>query len=143
MTTIAWDGKILAADTQTTCAAYKTNYRKISVINDRYAVAVAGEIQNINIFNDWIKNGLDSANPPKLENSFGAILVDKESGFVYEVDNNGIPYKSENPFIARGSGEQAAMALMSIGKSAVEAVEITADIDIYTGKPVDWVQVFE
>lgn len=157
MTTIVWDGKTLAADTQ----ACNSNLiadgeaQKIHVFPDPFrvyskiitdenytddiilAVGIAGEYAHTLPILKWLKKeggalekfpSLDKFFGEKKEISINMILVTGEQVFEFVNGWSVIP-----GYTAIGSGYQLASSFLSIGYSAEEAVKATMKLDIYTG----------
>lgn len=157
-TVIAWDGHILAADSQTTEGAGRKHYwsHKIRHI-DHYYVGAAGDLNVIQaFFRTWGKEGREAAEKKAIELSkAGSIMDDRTIALIIvdektknmelwssdgeagqAVQDYGAPY-------AIGSGSGPAIASMKSGKDAAEAVEITEEIDVYVGGPVQYVDLDE
>lgn len=136
MTTIAWDGKTLAADsgvfTDTDLICPPQN--KIEIVRNTL-IACAGNEDEGNIFVRWYKAGAKFSKFREAENSFEAIIVNKRGAFT----NNGKPVfnrLNRGEKWAIGSGGDMAMALMAGGKSAPEAVALVSKIHVFSRPPV-------
>ncbi len=140
MTTIAWDGKYLAADSRETSAgcAMPVAEPKIKKLGDVY-VACAGPAEIIEEFEQWVAGGRnpdETPAEPEGDDGFQA--------FVFEADGRMMSYTDEMKAFpcpagfAIGSGWKSAMTLMSIGLSAEQAVKTICEknLDVYTGLPV-------
>lgn len=137
MTTIAWDGYVLAADKQTTYGGSK--YRitnKIEPVAGGY-IACAGNVAQIHHFLRWYRGG-KKVKKPELVN-FTAIMVVRGKLSLWEGDSE-IPCRIEE-CMAEGSGWRWAAAAMDFGKTAVEAVQYAATRDNGTGGGVDFVVI--
>lgn len=140
MTTIAWDGKTLAGDTQATRASLR-NYCESKVFrittNEGAHVLLGcsgGEAESMQIV-EWLKADRAEMLKPKLDaDSFTGILVDKSG--VYRLDSRLHPLKLMEAFHAVGNGRDFAIAAMHLGCSAREAVELAAVYDVFTGGPI-------
>ena len=137
MTTIAWDGKTLAADRQAHHGPSNTKYecKKLRVLNGR-AIAGAG----IKCLNDamasWITCGGDLPEACKQGEYIVVVAKGENTCEVYE----GVPIPLVIPSgvkLAWGSGAQAAMAAMECGKNAEEAIQIASRVDLDTGMGYD------
>jgi hypothetical protein len=137
MTTIAWDGKTLAADKQTTCAGSKFRVtQKIEAVTGGY-VACAGNVAQINHFLRWYRGGR-RGKAPNLED-FNAIMVVRGRVSLWEGDSE--ISCDANEKLAEGSGWKWALAAMDFGKTAVEAVKYASTRDNGTGCGVDFVVI--
>ena len=132
MTTIAWDGETLAADSQLTGGdfVYQQNDKKIFNVNG-HLVAMAGDDGQCWQFLDWYRNP-DQDYPDKLDD-MGALAITKRGAFEY--GSCKIPTKIKPPF-AIGTGSAFAMGAMLHGASAAEAVDIACKLDKYSSKPI-------
>lgn len=136
MTTIAWDGHILAVDSQSTSGSLilsntvKKLYRDVG---DYKAIAFAGALQENVIFLDWVRDGMKK-DSPKFD---GCAMCIDASGALYVFDGNhkGRPLKTDYKD-ANGTGSEIAMGAMDAGANAIDAVEIACKLDVYTGGKV-------
>lgn len=143
MTTIAWLGRTLAADTQLTYSDdTKTFCHKIHLLGDNHVVAIAGDFDAEFHFkrwllagakvDDWLGSVLQFVKKPKFE----AIYIDKyDQKWYYTNGPEAIPI--EHRFHAIGSGGRIAMAAMHMGLNAVDAVLLAGDLDVNTNKIVE------
>lgn len=139
MTTIAWDGKTLAADKRSASKSGPiTIITKIFNI-DGVLVGTSGAGPQCSMLLDWAKTKFDPEKYPfKDPKEYSRILVINQDKTVLEYDTySKYPEVIENPFYAIGSGRAYAMAAMHCGKTAIEAVEIAAAYDINSGNGID------
>jgi hypothetical protein len=140
MTTVAWDGKTLAADRQTTdCGAVFRLGSKITPVPGGF-IACAGKITDIHKLTAWVKAGM-RGKPPASEDGVDGVLV--KGGKVYYVESSTFIERDRQEKIATGSGWMWAMAAMDHGKTAAEAVAYACTRDNGTGGGVDQVQPFK
>ena len=150
MTTIAFDGNMLAADSQTTQGDYRLSLhaQKIfqpavgenwRVMGQRVvAYGVAGTLQGWHYLREALAgfNGLsvNTTFPKGVVVSYLVVTEDGEvyAGGQYENDNVAWLTKVSAP-IAVGSGAEFAMGAMAQGATAAQAVEIAARFDVNTG----------
>lgn len=142
MTTVAFDGKTLAADTlisQDNCRFGQAD--KCFRLSNGYVFAAAGATALSYQFKDWIEGGMNPDSVPKLEDRpfEGILIID---GNAFELTRFGELFPACVPW-AGGSGWQAAMVAMRLGKTATEAVELAASVDVYTGGPITTIKVIE
>ena len=133
-TTIAYDGKTVAFDSQRTCGHYKT-WTNAKVTRIRGAlVGCAGDVAEIMKFKAWYANPLlPFPGTKEIE-----VLVVEPNGKVYTYGDNPTKIEISAP-CAIGSGGSIALGAIVAGKTAKEAVEIAATQDIYTGGTI-WVE---
>lgn len=142
MTTIAWKGDIIAADSQLTIgdSVRIISSPKIIQIGPSTVIAVAGDTdETLKAINFFSKEGwqekLDDT-PDKME--LEALLW--HGGKMYLLDGTLYPEPLVVPYHAVGNGWQLALAAMALGKSAEEAVIFTAEHNIYTNNKI---QIFD
>jgi 20S proteasome alpha/beta subunit len=145
MTTIAFDGKVLAADRQQTYGddiGYRV--KKIKAFKDGCLVGGAGDAWACDRIIAWLekperRRGL----PPKIDGDDVAVevLLIKRSGVICLVDNRGHIQELTEKVAAIGSGAQYALALLEMGVSATEAVLKTAKRISGTGLGVDTLEL--
>jgi hypothetical protein len=138
MTTIAWDGKTLAADTLVTANGMAFGKaKKIHKLKDGRYFALCGSFSVEPAVIEWLNGG---EKPQILDvEGVGGIVVEKngrafEFGRAYRLFPACVPW-------AGGSGEQIAMTAMKCGKTAVEAVKVACKLDIHTREPVDYIRI--
>ena len=135
MTTIAWDGKTVAADSRVTRGDHvipgEANLRKIIHLRDGSVFAGSGVLENINLALNWIEDGMPERKPTIKEAMRGFVV--NHDGEVFEFSEALILDRCYAPFFAIGSGDQYALAAMHLGCDARRAVEVAATFDTGTG----------
>ncbi|NIT13220.1 MAG: hypothetical protein GTN99_02950 [Candidatus Dadabacteria bacterium] len=137
MTTIAFDGKILAADSRIGGDYNDDTGAKIQQVGSAY-IGIAGSVSAALLFIKWFR---DQTKPrPEFaddNNDFYCLVIRKEgkkrrkwTASVY--DNNMVKMETGTP-AAIGSGSPYAIAAMACGKNAIDAVKIARQFDPYTG----------
>lgn len=135
MTTIAFDGKTLAADTLWQ-SAYRQQHDTPKIRRRGGLVwGTAGDASDGFIFDEWLADGMPKDKKPTLS--------DKD-GFVALVVENGVAYRYEGALVripagvpaATGSGCEIAMGAMMAGASAKRAVEIAIKLNSGSGGKV-------
>ena len=141
MTTIAYDGKTLAADRQ---MGGWMNVGKIFKLKDgSYAAGAGNNFDAIRRIVAWLIAGSkQDARPEIREQDAPDLLI---------VDKHGVcnwmtwPYHEgpviTEPFFAVGSGSEYALGAMASGMSARRAIEIACRFDAHSGKGIDAVRV--
>lgn len=136
MTTIAFDGKVLATDSQVSCENIKyTDEQKLFRI-DGALYAFAGDTKDRELFLQWIAEGAPLDGKPELceGDDFSAVQVTKYgAAFEYDGDLIALPVRGCR---AWGSGWQVAEACLQLGLGAVTAIETAIKLDCYTGGEV-------
>lgn len=136
MTTIAYDGRTLAADTQSSMMRGKA--LKAFRLEDGTLFGACGEAQDAIAVRDWLEDGGEK---PKVQDTFHAIVI--KDGELYTLENKLVLMLQCRPFFAIGSGRDFAMAAMHLGKTAVEAIGISHQFDVDTGSEVTALAVDE
>lgn len=133
MTTIATDGKTIAADSQG-CTSFIVRHSVIKLHRIRDEVlGFAGEPPEIQKYIDWVRLHRPEENAPKFSDRFFGLLVRK--GSVLFEDDSLNPQVVGSPF-AVGSGQEFAMGAMLAGASPREAVRIAIALDPHSGGKV-------
>lgn len=133
MTTVAWDGKTLAVDSQITTGQIRRRGRKMFVITDGSIMAGSGTFTQVLLMKDWLDSDRVDKPPARL-NDAHAIWINKDGAFY--VDENLRPMPIEENRGAIGSGAEIAQAALDMGLTAVEAVKLACRRDIHSGLPV-------
>lgn len=142
MTTIAFDGKTLAADKQATVSEMKSTTSKLYMVDGK-AVGICGNAIKAMEFINWMLKKRKGKKPELDRHEYVEfIMVDLNTGECWVTDKSLalLPYHAP---CAIGSGSLAALAVMRLGHDAVKAIEIASEVDVYTGCGIDKVQVIE
>lgn len=154
MPTIAYDGKTLAVDSQSTLKSgtiEQNNCKKLWVYDDNNpcptvnnekvrAIALAGAISHFNAYLRFLTTGDNSLKDLGEDDSVLAIAVTDKAVYDLEYNNNKNLYVKYNldEHVSGGTGHLIAKIAMHLGKSAVEAVKIASEFDIYTNDKVQF-----
>lgn len=138
MTTVAWDGRTLAADKRVSFGSRIATVTKVHRVNG-HLVAGAGSSAQINEMIEWFRHGARPETfPAKQRTDDGiSLLVITPEGKALQYSNTPYPIEHGDSRVAIGSGCEFAMAAMHCGKTAREAVEVAAILDSNTGNGVD------
>ena len=135
MTTIAFDGTVLATDSQVNSEGMVFgNKTKILVINDGSRIACASNMDMAYILQSWM-NGGEKPTPDTIE-SYDCIQV-MPNGEAFEISGK---YLHRVPAClpwAGGSGQTVALVAMRLGKNAIEAVALGIEFDNLSGGPIN------
>jgi len=138
MTTIAWDGKILAADRLGQIGDWKfDDGPKIHRLSGGRHFAAAGQCAIGERVRQWADTGRDK---PVLKegDAFSGILVTSD-GDAYLLEYALLPMRIQ-PLFAIGRGAQFALGAMAAGADAVQAIEIANRLCVHSGFGVNWVR---
>lgn len=140
MTTIAFDGKIIAADSLCTDEDINFQFCKLYPYTDaqtkeRFCMGGAGPASNVAPAFAWF---MESGNPANWNNTGYEMLVacydaDEHETYATHIDpQSGCRLRISVP-AAVGSGSDFAVGAMCMGASAIEALEVAAQRDHGTG----------
>ena len=132
MTTIAWDGTTLAADSRATTEGLIRRVNKVFDVQ-RGWFAGCGNYSEVLAVKNWLCGWSNS--PENLTNFAGLII---REGKAYRIEERLIEMPIFEKFHAIGSGRDFALAAMHCGKTAREAVEIAAMFDSSTDNNVQF-----
>lgn len=147
MTTIAFDGKLLVADTLCCWGNIKEDRiaTKLGYRGGRF-YAVAGLDGLLDTLMKWHDAGADSGKMPFLDG--GARDTGWQLAVVYRATLGGVVcryYDNDQPLgsalppkWAIGSGKQFALGAMAVGATALDAVMAARTLDTTTGGPLQW-----
>lgn len=137
MTTIAFDGKILACDSRLVGEHIETvSLQKIRKIKAGY-FAYCGSPGEAEMVRKWIEAGRVWEKRPKVE-EFSALIVRKYSVHYIDESLEEVPMKAP---VAIGTGASIALTAMDCGRNAIEAIRFAIKRDPYTGGRVRHVTV--
>jgi hypothetical protein len=151
MTTVAWDGKYLALDKQSTADGTRRLTTKArvagggSLSSPPKILSWAGCNAFGRVLADWYDAGADPAKWPEFqhegEDHAALIIATARQVEVFTAGVAGhcdVIAVEDTPFYAWGSGYRFAMGAMASGKDAREAVQIAGRFDIYTSQDILW-----
>jgi len=143
MTTIAFDGFTLAADTLITNGdCVFGELEKIHVLDDGRLFAAAGAMDVVFAVKDWLNGG----EKPEIKDNdtfIGIVISAEDNGYVAnEISAKLRLFPACIPW-AGGTGEPYALTAMKCGKEAREAVEIACKMDIRSGGKVTFNNNFD
>lgn len=146
MTTIAWDGAYMVADTLSTDAwGMREHCDDKIMLGKDFIVGGAGQYgvikrwwkQVSSMTFDMVKSyGVPEFDPDKFDPTLLLVGIEPDGTVGVYRTTQGIFYRTPYRYFAIGSGRDYAMAAMYFGKTAIEAVTCAADLDNGTGKPL-------
>lgn len=138
MTTIAYRFGVLAADTR----AYGGDRRplgqktKIRALESGELIGCSSPVPGTGeAVMDWYASGMTPKHRPDVEQNFTFIAVSPDGTARVMVDSFNLTGPIVAEFFAIGSGEDYALAAMSMGADAMKAVEVAAIHDVFTSAP--------
>lgn len=146
MTTIAYDGRFLAADTRGTYGndgICQATCHKLRVEND-VAFSATGRITDVWLTKliDWWLNGADPANmPPRgSDEEVGNFIIVYSTGALALTYGTPYPQEMGKP-VAWGSGANYAIGAMEMGADAMRAVLVAMKHDGPTGGDIEFIDM--
>lgn len=144
MTVIAWDGKTLAADRQTTMGDLKSHRTKLVPHPSRPGVCVAfcGDTDLGLAMIDWFLRGATKEDFPAFQRTEKWVrLLVFGDGLPKQYLQEPFPIRCEADYWAWGSGAELAIGAMAAGVDAVRAVEIANQHCATCGFGVDHIDI--
>lgn len=139
MTTIAWDGNMLAADRQVSFGASRMGETdKVARREDGALIGAAGSSAICQALRQWFLAGEVGEMPkiePDKENAAAGFII-RPCGAIDDITSLGATRIVSNLY-ARGSGADYALGAMSMGADARRAVEVASMWDCSTGGGID------
>lgn len=139
MTTIAWDGLVLAADKQVSYGSARSMVTKIYRVTDGL-VGFAGNGAHAMELLAWFNAGRDPdkfPSPRDRDAGWADILQVRRDGTLWFYRSSPYPAQLHDRFFATGSGGDFATAAMFLGRTAQQAIEVASRFDVYTGMGID------
>lgn len=139
MTTIAWDGKMLAADRRFSGGNGSFTTTKIRRVKG-CLVAMAGNFSLALELAQWFEDGANPKEFPSANRDIdkgATLVVIQADGLIFKYESSPVPCPFYDKKIAIGSGGDFARAAMHLGVAADVAVEIAALFDNTTGNGVN------
>lgn len=153
MTTIAWDGVTIAADSQATAGNAVCTFKEQKIFHPRddenwsvndekvFALGFAGDCGSEFEVQELMRQGLTYSSSFTPEPSFSLIaVVGKGRAYLISKESDKTHASTSvqlDPY-AMGSGGMIARTAMACGKSAIDAVHIAIGMDVYTGGTVNY-----
>lgn len=148
MTVIAWDGKVLAADSRClngNSTLVSDNVQKIHLIKNPYfgkSVTVAAAFcGSLNLIGPWLdaipKIGFGPLPLETIDDDNGAYgLTIAPDGTCFNHDIYGQYYETKGQYMAMGSGADIARHYLAKGASAIDAVRESYLTEVTCGGPI-------
>lgn len=133
MTTVATDGKSMAADglvMDHRDTIVDTEHRKVHRLADGRIIGGAGNSADIDAWRAWLESGREGECPIDSDRFVGLIL--SADGTVHWVDCKGREMETPVP-CACGSGQDYAYGAMAVGASPALAIAAAISRDPYSG----------
>ena len=144
MTTIAFDGRSMAADRMCTIGntpvrSPHPKIRRLVYKNLPAVMGTSGAVEYGHALMDWLEAGAAAGKEPQLsddgDHSCCVLLATKDSVFLFANSCTGVPL-GPVPW-ASGSGADYALGAMAMGARAKKAVEVAVTLDVNSGCGID------
>lgn len=146
MTTIAWDGYVLSADTMMSHGNSIIPTQKVFVDTvlaqgswdsiRKYIVAGTGTMEAVSVMREWLANGMLRDKLPAFQNdedkACQLLVVTVDYSFTVGIYGGVLRFPLSQR-LAFGSGRDFATAAMRLGRSSRDAVELAIQLDAHTG----------
>jgi hypothetical protein len=134
MTTIAWDGKTLAADSQaTTSSGTRCRTAKIVRSSKGFVAAGAGSLNAVTPWLRWVLAGMPPEKQPDTLADSSTILIVDPRGRAFTFEGSPVRLPLRDKIWALGSGADFALGAMAMGADARTAVKVACRFDVYSG----------
>ncbi|CNI75380.1 hypothetical protein [Yersinia pekkanenii] len=148
MTTIAWDGRTLATDGQSTlnglvCSLTEqkiytpAEHEKWKVNGDEVlAIAISGDCGAEYELRDKLAKGVTYETEFSSDSRFSAIAIRgpfQAYGISSQENSTQISFYPLTEHCAVGTGATVASTAMKLGKTAIEAIDVAIEMDVYSG----------
>jgi len=142
MTTIAWTGEEVAADTRGTVGQLVQQSPTIKLIKRKGVIyCLTGDFAQCLAVVDWLSSGADIEEAPAFIDEPGFDILAIENSVTGNIFSNSYhPYPVEPP-VTLGTGHEIALGAIMAGATAYEAVEYACRLDMNSGLPVQKMKV--
>lgn len=128
---------MLVADSQVSSGDRIFRTVKIERLPDGSLFGGAGGLADILKVKAWVSHGYKGDAPEMSDKASFECLHVRTDGSTWLVDDDLVPMRFTDGFLALGTGSPYAQAAMYLGKTAQEAVEVAAQFDPSTSLPID------
>jgi hypothetical protein len=137
MTTVVYRDGVLASDTAVfDRGCYCGEATKITRGPDGTIGGCAGALAVLSRFLGWIESGCEGEPPSIPENEDSECLWVTPDGLVWWLGPNSRPTTLQGKYFAIGSGFRIAVGALAMDATAIRAVEVCADLDSSTRRPI-------
>ena len=133
MTTIAYRDGVLAYDSGMVCDHIRVGKTHKAWIHKGFIVSGCGYAADLYAFRDWFCRGMKGDGPEPRDEGTLILITPERTVLIREAPGWIV---GNSPFYAWGSGFAVAMGAMAAGASALRAVEIACEHDVYSQGPV-------
>lgn len=145
MTTLAYDGRTLAIESQVTQGSLIASKceKKMYVVG--YCFKLSTRFENVLAFaytgeldvkEDVVAWFLNKDIKTKPDGDYSIYFL--KDNFAYSIMSNRLAHKNTSKLSSDGSGHVIAMSAMTAGNDAREAVEVACKLDVYSGGKVQY-----
>jgi hypothetical protein len=138
VTTVAFDGNTLAADTLITSDWKSAGHSKFHMFRNGSVGAFAGMWGKVQEAIKFLEGDAESA----PDDDWDAIVL-RTDGTAWVIDAEGCHLDITGKHYAIGSGAQFALGAMACGRDAADAVRVSIGLDPYSGGEVECITISE
>lgn len=138
MSVIAWDGKVLAADTQGTMGGLKFSTSKIQKVNGDL-LGFTGDLDSGLALVEWYRKKKTALFPEcqKDKDRWAPLLVITKQKKILRYEREPFPIEIKEKFFSVGSGRDFALTAMYLGNNSKKAVECAIRFEASCGGPIE------
>jgi hypothetical protein len=145
MTTIAWDGRTLAADKASWSGGFHQPVRKVRRITApdgrRFLVAGMGDASFATNVMRWMAGEIEHPGQPLADDlSRDCALVIDERRRIWRLSSRLVYQRYDGKIHAAGAGQEIALGALMAGADAIKAVRIAMKCSDYAGRGVNYVR---
>lgn len=144
MTTIAWDGRTLAADKGSWSGGFHQAVRKVHRVTApdgrRFLVAMAGDSVFATLVLRWMRGGDHPGTCLDDNKDRDVMVVVDERRRVWRLSSRLVYVPYEGKVHAHGAGQEIALGALMAGADSIKAVKITMVCSDYAARGVDFVR---
>lgn len=145
MTTIAFDGKTLAADRGSWSGGFHHGARKVHRITApdgrQFLVAMMGNAAFATDVLRWMRGGPHPGQCLDADKEYDCAIVVDSKLHIWRLSGHRLTYREQGGQLhSGGAGQEIAMGALMAGADAIKAVKITMQVSDYAARGVDWVR---
>lgn len=141
MTTIAWDGRTLAADRAAWIGGAKYRVRKVHRVKHAtrgdLLVGLCGDGGFAEAVLEWLRGGAHPGEYPERDKTYTVALIVARGRKVWRLDSKLRWQRSYGRIHATGAGAEMALGAMEVGATARRAIRVVMKHSDYAGIGID------
>lgn len=135
ITTLAYKDGVLASDSLATANGNRVSLVTKVMEKNGILFGGSGSLSMVQHFFDWVRGGMEG-DPPEMQegSTYEGVIIVAPTMLLFTP--HGLIRRPAGPWWSSGSGWEIAAGAMMAGKSAIEAIEVAIEIDVYSGGPI-------